>query len=186
MLTKTVKILISTSILGGTSLIVGNGYLYREEIKDWIDSFDTKKVERKEKLKKEEEEVLLESVWIYWDKGEKKKDCSLQRKTLQESEDTNLIINNSSHPSHSNVSCETLWSQEKDSKKEGFWIRGENRNVKEILSRNWRDLLNAQFVVQKEKVNSDNISDKFNELNKNFCSINMKIKDWVEIECLVY
>ncbi|CBZ40135.1 hypothetical protein MSUIS_00420 [Mycoplasma suis KI3806] len=145
------------------------------------------------------EGIVLETLWIFKTGGgssEETRSCTLLKKG--ESKKIPNIIKKQEDEEETGKSCDdydavtSQWSDEKriDDKIEGFWVRGENQLVKELIKENWgdRDLFKISGFAEKEKTLPENISDNLEELFKKTTICSTRIfqeQNWIELSCLI-
>ncbi|ADX97601.1 hypothetical protein [Mycoplasma suis] len=145
------------------------------------------------------EGIVLETLWIFKTGGgssEENRSCTLLKKG--ESKKIPNIIEKQEEEEETGKSCDdydavtSQWSDEKriDDKIEGFWVRGENQLVKELIKENWgdRDLFKISGFAEKEKTLPENISDNLGELFKETTTCSTRIlqeQNWIELSCLI-
>lgn len=138
----------------------------------------------------QDRQILLETVWVYEVAGidSSQKSCTLLTRNSNEKGVPNII--EAVDERDENCSdINTIWSEndkQLNDRKEVLWIRGETKETKDLIYKNWDDLTkNFNFVEKNKKVPkfSSEISEDFDELNKQFCKINKNNRKWIEIIC---
>ncbi|CBZ40134.1 hypothetical protein MSUIS_00410 [Mycoplasma suis KI3806] len=167
-------------------------YKLSDEPEPEKESEDSKKQREREEI--DQLGVRLETVWIYGESNSKYRVCEFLSKN--DGKDTTILMYLLESDNDDECEKQTVWSENRHisdlgENKEAIWVRGEGKEVKKFIEKNWEDSIKSSGYVDKEKKNPENDEQRLSEidLENNSCKIDYQSwsehQDWMELTCIL-
>ncbi|ADX97594.1 hypothetical protein [Mycoplasma suis] len=156
------------------------------------ESEDSKKQREREEI--DQLGVRLETVWIYGESNSKYRVCEFLSK--DDGKDTTILMDLLESDNDDECEKQTVWSENRHisdlgENKEAIWVRGEGKEVKKFIEKNWEDSIKSSGYVDKEKKKPETDEQRLVEidLENNSCKIDYQSwsehQDWMELTCIL-